>query len=118
MSMSLSGGYSSILNKQVNNIVNKGITVVTASGNEGKNASTFSPGSAGMNINVGAHGYRSKECKKPMYTMSNYGKCVHIVAPGINILSASMKGVSSEYTICSVMFMWTRDFLKEGKSER
>ena len=118
MSMSLGGRRSNIQNNLVNFIVGKGVTVVTSSGNNGKNACSKSPGSAGLNINVGAHGYRSKGCKKPMYTKSNYGKCVHIVAPGVKVLSASMKGRTSEYTIYSVMCMWTRDFLKEGKSER
>ena len=112
MSMSLSGGKSLILNNLVNSIVGRGVTVVTASGNKGKDACSKSPGSAGMNINVGGHGYRSRGCKKPMYSKSNYGKCVDIVAPAIRVPSASIKGRYSEYTICSVMFVWTRDSLK------
>ena len=118
MSMSLGFRKIEVLNNLVNYIVRRGVTIVTASGNDGKNARNFSPGSAGYNINVGSHGYVTRGCKKPISKFSNYGKCVDIVAPGENIRSASIKGRSSEYTICSVMFMWTRNFLKEGKSER
>ena len=118
MSMSLGGVKSPIQNNLVNYIVGRGVTVVTASGNDGENACHYSPGSAGLNINVGSHGYVASGCKKPISKFSNYGKCVDIVAPGVNVLSANMKGRKSEYTICSIMCMWTRNFLKERKSER
>ena len=113
ISMSLGGGRSNAENNLVNSIVTAGVTMVTASGNYGKDACNYSPGSAGLNINVGSHAYITSGCKKPISDFSNYGDCVHIVAPGESILSASLKGRKSEYTICSVMFMWTRDFLKE-----
>ena len=90
-SMSLGGGKTKSLDTAVNNLVKEGIIVVTASGNERKDACTRSPGSAGLNINVGAHSYNKKTCKKPMAYFSNYGTCVDIVAPGVAIESTSIK---------------------------
>eukprot|EP00800_Vazella_pourtalesii_P013859 TRINITY_DN338_c0_g2_i1.p1 TRINITY_DN338_c0_g2~~TRINITY_DN338_c0_g2_i1.p1 ORF type:complete len:463 (+),score=62.08 TRINITY_DN338_c0_g2_i1:61-1449(+) len=100
ISMSLGGEYSETQNNLVNEIVKWGVTIVTASGNDGKDACLNSPGSAGLNINVGAHWYKadgSTKCTKPMYARSNYGKCVSIVAPGVDVLSASIEG-KKKYT--------------------
>ena len=65
-----------------------GIIVVTASGNKRRRACTRSPGSAPDAINVGAHWYTEDNCKKPMYSRSNYGSCVTIMAPGVRVWSA------------------------------
>lgn len=103
ISMSLGGEYSETQNNLVNEIVKWGVTIVTASGNDGKDACLNSPGSAGLNINVGAHWYKadgSTKCTKPMYARSNYGKCVSIVAPGVDVLSASIEGKKSKCNIC------------------
>ena len=72
----------------VKDIVNNGVTIVTASGGNSGDACNYSPGSAGTNINVGAHGYSTSDCQKPMLSWSNYGKCVDIVAPGVDVMSA------------------------------
>ena len=96
--MSLGGGYSRAENNIVNLIVRKGVTIVTASGNDAKDACHFSPGSAGSNINVGAHGYSRKGCLKPVASFSNYGKCVHIVAPGVQVLSADYRSPNSKFS--------------------
>ena len=104
MSMSISSKFSQIKNNHVNAMVGKGITIVTASGNQGIDASNRSPGSAGQNINVGSHGYTELDCKKPVSGSSNYGKSVHIVAPGVKVLSAShcyTYGKSSQMKILS-----------------
>ena len=90
-SMSLGGGKSKSMDTAVNILVKEGIIVVTASGNERQDACNKSPGSAGSNINVGAHGYDRRTCKKPLAYFSNYGKCVDIVAPGVSVLSTSIK---------------------------
>ena len=99
MSMSLGGGYSKAQNNLVNKIVRRGVTIVTASGNNGYSSCRRSPGSAGLNINVGAHGYSRKGCLKPVASFSNYGKCTDIVAPGVNILSANYKKKCGEYNL-------------------
>ena len=97
MSMSLTGGYQWGENNLANSIVRRGVTLVTASGNDRRNACYYSPGSAGLNINVGGHGYTARDCKKPMYYYSNYGNCVHIVAPGVQVLSADYRNTYRKY---------------------
>ena len=95
--MSLGGSKSKSLNKVVNNIIQAiGITIVTASGNEKKWACDRSPGSAGNNINVGAHYYDAITCKKPMASFSNFGTCVDILAPGVKILSSALNDVNGK----------------------
>ena len=95
-SLSLGGGKSTTFDAAINKTVDAGIIVVTASGNEKKDACTRSPGSAGPNINVGAHSYNQQTCKKPMAYFSNYGPCVDIVAPGVGIESTSIRCYSCE----------------------
>ena len=91
MSMSLTCGCSRTENDLAKYIVGRGVTIVTASGNDRRDACYYSPGSAGSNINVGGHGYTARDCKKPMYYYSNYVNCVHIVAPGVQVLSADYR---------------------------
>ena len=95
--MSLGGGKSESLNKVVNSIVETiDITIVTASGNSIAWACNGSPGSAGKNINVGAHDLviDGESCSKPPAFFSNFGTCVDVMAPGVRILSAAMNTVN------------------------
>jgi len=82
-SMSLGGGFSQALNDALDSIVEAGIVVVTASGNENTDACRKSPGSAPLAINVGAT--NSNDARA---VFSNYGSCVNIWAPGRDVLSA------------------------------
>jgi len=82
-SMSLGGGSSSALNSAVTRLVNSGVTVVTAAGNENTDACSKSPGSAGANINVGATDPNDRRS-----SFSNYGQCLDIFAPGRDVLSS------------------------------
>jgi len=86
-SMSLGGGYSQALNDALDSIVENGIVVVTASGNENTDACRKSPGSAPLAINVGAT--NSNDARA---SFSNYGTCVNIWAPGRDVLSAVATG--------------------------
>ena len=86
--MSLGLAQSSVYNSYIDTLVSIGIVVSTASGNDALDACTDSPGNSGSNINVGSHGYEETTCKKPMAYDSNYGACVDIMAPGMNIKSA------------------------------
>ena len=54
INMSLGGNRSNALNNAAENAIAQGITIVAASGNAGKPASEFSPGSASNVITVGA----------------------------------------------------------------
>jgi len=86
-SMSLGGGFSQALNDALDSIVEAGIVVVTASGNENTDACGKSPGSAPLAINVGAT--NSDDARA---SFSNYGTCVNIWAPGRDVLSAVATG--------------------------
>jgi subtilisin family serine protease len=55
----------------------KGVVLVSAAGNEGQNASTFTPGNCNGMINVGATGPNDARAD-----YSNYGPNVNISAPG------------------------------------
>ena len=87
--MSLGGPKSTTMNNAVNALVKKGVIVVTGSGNDGVDSCSFSPSSAGDNINVGAHHVpdNSGKCLKRIESLSNWGTCVDVIAPGRFILS-------------------------------
>ena len=100
VSMSLAGPVVQAANEAVCRLVAAGVVVVTASGNFRRDACNYSPGSAGCHINVGAHYYTERDtdtCIKDVYWFtsrttspgSNYGRCVHILAPGQYVVSAS-----------------------------
>jgi len=83
--MSLGGGYSSALNAAVQRMVDDGIVVVVAAGNDTVNACSVSPASAPAAITVGA----STSSDYRAY-FSNYGSCLDIFAPGQSITSTVM----------------------------
>jgi len=86
-SMSLGGGKSMALNNALDSIVEAGVTVVTASGNENTDACSKSPGSASLSINVGA-----TDPTDDRASFSNWGKCLDLWAPGRDVLSAVATG--------------------------
>ncbi|KAI6649235.1 Proteinase T-like [Oopsacas minuta] len=100
VSMSLAGPVVRSANEAVCRLVAAGVVVVTASGNFRRDACNYSPGSAGCHINVGAHYYTERDtdtCIKDVYWFTsrttspgfNYGRCVHIMAPGQYVVSSS-----------------------------
>ncbi|KAI4866438.1 serine protease [Hypoxylon rubiginosum] len=89
INMSLRSGKSEALNKAIRSAVSAGMAVVVASGNDGKDAINYSPASAFEAITVGATDRDDKN-----YVNSNYGKCVDVLAPGVDIKSAGIGGVS------------------------
>lgn len=82
INMSLGGGFSNALNSAVSSAVSAGIVVVTAAGNENSDACKTSPASNPSSITVGAYGVDNK-----FASFSNWGACVDIIAPGVDILS-------------------------------
>ncbi|KAJ9056420.1 hypothetical protein DSO57_1033191 [Entomophthora muscae] len=87
ITMSLSGGIYKSLNLAIDTAISRGIPVVVAAGNKNQDACTNSPASAPNAITVGAtdmNDYRAK--------FSNYGKCVDVFAPGVDILSTWNNG--------------------------
>lgn len=80
--MSLGGGKSSALDLAVNAAVKAGLNFAVAAGNENQDACNTSPAAAENAITVGASTISDARAY-----FSNYGKCVDIFAPGLNILS-------------------------------
>ena len=80
--MSLGGGKSPALDLAVNAAVKTGLHFAVAAGNENQDACNTSPASAENAITVGASTISDARAY-----FSNYGKCVDIFAPGLNILS-------------------------------
>jgi len=85
--MSLGGGFSTASNAAVQRMVNAGVTVVTASGNDNSDGCNFSPGSASAAFNVG-----STTDADARSSFSNFGSCLDIYAPGSNITSTWSNG--------------------------
>jgi len=85
--MSLGGGFSTASNAAVQRMVDAGVTVVTASGNDNSDACSFSPGSAPAAFNVG-----STTNQDARSSFSNFGSCIDIYAPGSNITSTWSNG--------------------------
>jgi hypothetical protein len=81
--MSLGGGFYAPLNEAVETSVAQGITHVVAAGNENTDACTRSPASAPSAITAGA-----TDIADARASFSNFGTCVDVFAPGVNVTSA------------------------------
>lgn len=80
--MSLGGPASSAIDSATSNLVNAGVTVVVAAGNENQNACNVSPARVGSAITVGAT--TSSDARA---SFSNWGSCLDLFAPGQSITS-------------------------------
>eukprot|EP01089_Gocevia_fonbrunei_P017366 TRINITY_DN5616_c0_g1_i1.p1 TRINITY_DN5616_c0_g1~~TRINITY_DN5616_c0_g1_i1.p1 ORF type:complete len:676 (+),score=148.84 TRINITY_DN5616_c0_g1_i1:194-2221(+) len=92
--LSLGGEYSPTIDNAVQNLINKGVTVVTAAGNEDVDACGTSPAGLDQAITVAAS---SKSDERPNY--SNHGRCVDLFAPGNGILSLGIESNSASKTL-------------------
>ncbi len=86
--MSLGGGASSALDTAVNNSINDGVSYAIAAGNGNilgmaQDACGTSPARVANAITVGATDSADKKA-----SWSNYGTCLDIFGPGVNILSS------------------------------
>ena len=81
--MSLGGVTSSAIDTSVNALINKGVTVVVAAGNNSADACNYSPARVPAAITVAA-----STSSDGFASYSNRGSCVDIVAPGTSIQSA------------------------------
>src|SRR4051812_33492128 len=81
--MSLGGGFSPALNLAVTNSVAAGVTYAVSAGNSGYDACSFSPASTPDAITAAA-----TDVGDHFAYFSNYGSCVDIAAPGVDITSA------------------------------
>ncbi|MGI8692747.1 MAG: S8 family serine peptidase [Geodermatophilaceae bacterium] len=81
--MSLGGSASTALDTSVRNSINSGISYGLAAGNENANACNGSPSRVAEGITVGATAINDARA-----SYSNYGTCLDIFAPGVNITSS------------------------------
>ena len=81
--MSLSAGISKSLDTAVNNLILDGVTVVVAAGNAARNACNYSPARVPNAITVAA-----SDSSDRLAVFSNFGNCVDIIAPGVDITSS------------------------------
>jgi subtilisin family serine protease len=81
--MSLGGSADPTLDSAVANSIASGVTYGIAAGNSSADACTFSPARVSTAITVGATDISDNRA-----SFSNFGTCVHIFAPGVNITSA------------------------------
>ncbi|OBT71767.1 hypothetical protein VF21_09409 [Pseudogymnoascus sp. 05NY08] len=94
LSMSLGGSYSAALNSAVESTISNGVTVVVAAGNDGADASNYSPASAKNAITVGAIDNTDARAG-----FSNYGSVLDVFAPGVDVKSAWIGSKSASNTI-------------------
>nr|KIR49567.1 cerevisin [Cryptococcus bacillisporus CA1280] len=92
--MSLGGGKAKTLDDAVNAAVEAGLHFAVAAGNDNKDACNYSPAAAELAVTVGASTLGDERAY-----FSNYGKCVDVFAPGLNILSTWVGGNSTTNTI-------------------
>jgi aqualysin 1 len=92
--MSLGGGASQATDDAIQRMVNAGVTVAVAAGNENTNACNSSPARAPSAITVG-----STTNTDARSSFSNYGTCLDIFAPGSNITSSWYTSTTATNTI-------------------
>ena len=92
--MSLGGGFSATLNAAVDRSTAAGVTYAIAAGNSTADACNSSPASAASSITVGA-----TDISDAFASFSNFGTCVHINGPGVNITSAWIGSNTATNTI-------------------
>ncbi|MFC3503556.1 S8 family serine peptidase [Micromonospora krabiensis] len=97
--MSLGGSANSSIDTAVNNSINSGVTYAVAAGNGNalgvrQNACNYSPARVPAAITVGA-----TQNNDAAASFSNFGTCVDILAPGVNITSAWYTSASATNTI-------------------
>jgi subtilisin family serine protease len=85
--MSLGGSKSSSVNSAAASAVSAGLFLAVAAGNDGRDASGYSPASEPTAFTVGATDSADK-----IASFSNYGSLVDIFAPGVSILSTWIGG--------------------------
>lgn len=88
--MSLGGGADAALDVALRNSVAAGVVYVVAAGNANTDACNSSPAREPLAITVGATDSGDQRA-----SFSNYGTCLDIFAPGVNVLSAWLSGDSA-----------------------
>ena len=93
--LSLGGEFTRALNEACGRAVLGGVFLSVAAGNDNVNACLVSPAASLISMTVGASNQLDARA-----TFSNFGTCVNVFAPGVDITSASHCS-DSEYAIFS-----------------
>lgn len=91
--MSLGGSASTSLDNAVSSSISAGVTYAVAAGNNGRNASSYSPARVSSAITVGATDDSDEKA-----SWSNYGSTVDIFAPGVSITAGYNTSDTATYT--------------------
>ena len=91
LNMSMAGFQDAAFDAAVQGAINDGITVVAAAGNYRQNACSGSPARVSAVLTVAATDKGDNQA-----SFSNYGSCVDLYAPGVNITSAGFSSDSVE----------------------
>lgn len=93
--MSLGGGASQALDDSVRNLINSGVSVAIAAGNDsGADACGYSPARVTQGLTVG-----STDATDARSSFSNIGACVDLFAPGSSVASA---GTASDTAVSTL----------------
>lgn len=92
MSLGASGSYPS-LTDAITSSIKKGVVYVAAAGNADDDACNYSPASIPAVITVGSADRSDRRA-----STSNYGSCVDVFGPGVEILSTSYTGDNASET--------------------
>lgn len=87
VNMSLGGGADAAIDAAVAALIADRVPVVVAAGNDARNACGYSPARVPAALTVGA----SDSDDEQAWSFTNYGPCLDLFAPGVEILSAGTK---------------------------
>jgi subtilisin family serine protease len=90
--MSLGGGANQAVDDAVRNSAASGVFYAVSAGNSGTDACTQSPARAGAGTNNGIATVAAIDSASREASWSNYGSCVDIWAPGVNVYSTYAGG--------------------------
>jgi subtilisin family serine protease len=93
--MSLGGGAFQPVDDAVTAMIAAGVPAAIAAGNQNSNACSFSPARTPTAVTVGA----TNNGNEGRASFSNFGTCVDIFAPGVNVLGAWHTGDNATNTI-------------------
>ena len=96
--MSLGGGTSKALDKAVRKSAASGVFYSVSAGNDGRSACKQSPARAGAGTDNGIMTTAATKQFDREASFSNYGSCVDVWAPGVNVLSTRLGGGTVAYS--------------------